>query len=142
MCMENQPVSLRVLAIDDEYLIALDVQSIMAELSWCRVDAETTAQFETALSAGIQYDVVIIDPEPLNLTRREISEIIRANGAQTIWSLVEVPEVNCADQDDIPWVLKPFSARNLAAALVKALSARPQPEVARAVAAVLLESGP
>lgn len=133
---------LRVLAIDDEYLIALDVQYILADHMSCQVDVETTANLDAKLFAAPPYDVVIIDPEPINLSKAELAAHIASSGAKVIWSTMDLPEPDEIEPlTGVPSLVKPFSKNKMLCALAQVLE-RDQPEKGRAVAALLSGSGP
>ncbi len=141
MQSQAQPTGLRILSIEEEYLIALDVQNALSELPGCQVDVDMSQNFETLMATGADYQVVFIDPAPINLTRQEIAERIEAAGASVIWTSLDAPSEDTGSLCHIPTVQKPFSDKALLQALQKVLPEN-QPEVARAVAALLVASGP
>jgi len=134
---------LRLLAIDDEYLIALDVQHILAPWEWCHVDIDTSRNLPACLAAEAAYDVVMVDPDALRDDLRAVIDAIRLSGAVPVFSTIDPlgEQPGNAPFAEVPRVLKPFAARPLMDAMLRALEPV-QPVKAVEAAASFSSSGP
>lgn len=78
------PFPLRILIAENQYLIAMEVERMLAETIDCRVTITPLARMQEEL-AGAPFDVVVLDAagsEPLNVTR---VDIIRSAGAEPVF---------------------------------------------------------
>lgn len=142
MLSNDEENRIRLLAVDEEYLIAIDIQNILQEFNMFEVDVETLTTVRNTPVAPDKYDVVIIDPGPKSEARLEIAAAIESSGATLVWSSTELSAPGgTTDCETMPVVSKPFSSRDLLEAIERALSAS-HPLKARAVAALLSASGP
>jgi len=136
-------LSLCVLAADDEYLIALDVEYLLQPLSWCRVEVTTTPQIDQALgNARAAFDLVLFDPEPVRDRLATLIESINRIGAVPVLGTVEgLAGRSYPGAETAIIVRKPYSERTLRAAFAKALAGAQRAKL-RAVAAAIAASGP
>lgn len=138
---DARTAGLRILSIEEEYLIALDVQHALSALPGCQIDVDMSQNFELLMSAPTDYHVVLVDPTAIDMTRHEIAERIEQTGARVVWTSLDSPPEESDGLCHIPTVQKPFSDKSLLLALQQVLP-EDQPDVARAVAALLAGSGP
>lgn len=115
---------LRVLVVESQVLIAMEIEQILTENLGCAVTVTTLARYEDVLSDG-PYDVVLVDAAPSKTTNLARVERIRAVGAAAV--LLSSYE-DFARQDpstaDLPKIDKPFDPSDLVA-IVREAASRP-----------------
>lgn len=131
-----EPVN--VLAVDDEYLIALDVQFMLANVPWCAVDVATTRELADKLTAP-RFELVLIDPVSIMEETEVLIERIHNAGASVVLGTSDA--VSADETAYPPRVAKPYSAEALLRTFVQALQPR-HPDRARDVAEAISASGP
>lgn len=115
---------LKTLIVDSEYLIALDLELIIAELLDCEVDVVTPAMArETA--ANRQYDLALIErPEPDDARGDFVDHLVQAGTALVFTSTTEGDSAGLQEYPGWPVVLKPFAATAVIAAVRQAIARR------------------
>lgn len=115
---------LRVLVVESQVLIAVEIEYILTEKLGCDVTVTTLARYEDALCDG-PYDVVLIDAAPSKTTNRARVEQIRAAGAAAV--LLSSYE-DFAEEDPstagLPKLEKPFDPADLVEIVREAASRR------------------
>jgi hypothetical protein len=129
--------SLRVLALDDEYLIALDAQFILSAFDWLEIVPANSAQWADFDFSN--FDIVLLDPESPHLNTNQLDHF--AEVLPLVFGLVSLPENDEGRRTAIPAVLKPYTMHGLLVAFAKALEPT-QPAMARLVMAAVAASGP
>lgn len=115
-----QNPSLRVLIAENQYLIAMEVERILAESLACEVTIVPLTRLESELSRS-PFDVVILDAAPndnLNMVR---GRMIEAAGASPVFlsSYDQFPQ-HGSSRSDYPFVTKPPLPEALANAVTRA----------------------
>ncbi len=124
------PNPLRVLAVDDDPLVLMNTVFLLEELGHSAVEAHSGADALTHLEAGDAVDLVVTDQGMPEMTGLQLLAAIRER-----WP--RLPVLIATGYADLPSglphvrVSKPFDARNLAAAIDRALHERPEHAVSR-----------
>lgn len=115
---------LRVLVVESQVLIAMEIEYILTEKLGCDVTVTTLARYEDALSDG-PYDVVLVDAAPSRTTNLARVEQIQAVGAAAV--LLSSYE-DFAEEDPstagLPKLRKPFDPADLVAIVRETASRR------------------
>jgi DNA-binding NarL/FixJ family response regulator len=130
---------LRVLALDDEYLVALDVELLLSAYKWIEVQVAASDQIGNA-DALADCDLVLLDPQSPRIDAAALEGIRRR--IPMVFGMVE-PYVGASagERDSPPQILKPYSVLALLKAMAEALEPY-QPSIARKVMAEVEGSGP
>ena len=104
---------LKILAVDSEYLIGMDIERILGDALGCTVTVLTPKLF-SELEPKRQYDIAIIEGDE---TFPEFSSMVaRAKSAAThlVFSTADAKFLpGVPGHEDIPVVMKPFESRCL-----------------------------
>lgn len=137
---------LRVLASDNEYLIALDIQVTLEGLDWIEVDTAVSNELERFLTPDQPaYDVIILDSDLIEAEHhRVINDQVDTSKTVLVYGTVE--DMTSANQIKIgaagtTYLTKPYTRKNLLAAFVAALEPV-QPMKAREVTEAVGASAP
>lgn len=114
---------LRILAVDDELLIAMDVDHILRSALSCSVDVGGYAAVEERLSSTPPYDIVIFDTDvPLDELGRLV-ERARAAGTSVVFgSASDLYHDGVPGMEDVPVIPKPYESERMIET-IRALSA-------------------
>ncbi len=108
----NNP-SLRVLVVESQGLIAVEIEDILTEKLGCSVTITAHAEFGDALANG-RYDVVLVDAAPSKAENLARAEQIEASGAATVFlSAYEDFSPNARSSHGFPIIDKPFDPFHL-----------------------------
>jgi len=118
--------SLRVLVVDDEYVICDACELVLSEAG-CKVDHETTGQSGITAIQDKAYDLVLLDLKLPDIDGMEVlrkigamnssPRVIIMTGYSSISNAVLAMKLGAAD-----YLLKPFTDDELVSAIEKALS--------------------
>lgn len=104
---------LRVLVVESQILIAVEIEYILTEKLGCDVTVTTPARYEEELFDG-RYDVVLVDAAPSNATNLGRIEQIRAAGAAAVLlSSYEDFSEEAPSTTGLPKLEKPFDPADL-----------------------------
>ena len=117
---------LRVLLLEDEFLIALDVEQVChdegcADVLTCR----EVAEIEAALGNGKTFDVAIIDVMIGEKTTLPLAATLRKRGLPFIFATgLSRNEDTFRDFPDVPVVTKPYANHQLISAMHSAIASK------------------
>jgi CheY-like chemotaxis protein len=117
----------RVLVVEDEFLILLDIRTILESAGATSiVTASGVADALAALAAGTRFDAAVLDLRLDRDSSTPIGERLLAEHVPFVFLTGAPSEASQAQQfADVPVVGKPFDSATLLAALSRALSGRP-----------------
>ena len=133
-------LGLRILICDEEYLIALDGQALLQEISGLAVDAVMPRDMTNVIEDKA-FDLVLLDPESSNMNLGELLDQLMAREIAIVFGTVSPGSSETWVRSGIPTVEKPYEVNELLRAFSEALKDT-QPLKARAVAALVTGSGP
>lgn len=129
--------TLRLLAVDDEYLVALDVNMVLSEFDCVEVTTTTSDQvFDLELEG---FDVILVDPNSKHIDNGDLERL--ADHAGLVFGIYEPFEPGQVPDGAAPVLVKPYSAPPLMNAIADVVGPR-QPSLARAVMDAVSGSGP
>jgi CheY-like chemotaxis protein len=116
------------LVLDDEFLIALDIQQILESAGAASVKCfGTAAECLAALQAGAKFDLAVLDFKLGDRGRNSFSvaAVLHRHGTPFIFVTgMTSRDVHSTEFPDAPVVEKPYEARLLLDALMRALVSR------------------
>lgn len=114
---------LRVLVVEDEALLALELEDMLADLGAEVVGPATTLEEGLVLAAADVADAAVLDLNLNGLRSFPIAERLRARRSPFIFATGYALDADAASLDE-PVVEKPYDRRKIGAALAAALSRR------------------
>lgn len=115
---------LKTLIVDSEYLIALDLELMIAELLDCEIDV-ATPEAAREVAGKRQYDLALIErPEPDNSRGDLVHQLACAGTALVFTSTAEGDSAGLQEHPGWPVLLKPFAAAAVIAAVRQAIVRR------------------
>lgn len=104
---------LKVLAIDNEYLIAMDVGQILSDAFGCSVTVLTPALFRE-LPGTLRFDVAVVDCGEDKDEFQSIVARLRETNVRLVFTVSDGAFLNgVPDFEDVPVVMKPFECESL-----------------------------
>jgi CheY-like chemotaxis protein len=121
----SKDVARRVLIVEDEAMIVMLVQDMLAVLGY--EVASIACHLEDALGAarGAEINLAILDINLNGKASFPVAEILRARGIPFIFATGYGIAGHDGDFDDVPVLKKPFNVKGLAQALSFAETRRP-----------------
>ncbi len=120
-----EPEVLRVLAVDDDYLVLMNVTTMLEDLGHKVVEASSAADALAAIAEGPSVDLVITDHAMPKMTGAEMIEALRADHpAMPIILASGYADIPGGPPADVVRLPKPFNQNALAAAIAQALGGR------------------
>jgi DNA-binding response OmpR family regulator len=122
--LSNSLQGLRILVLEDEYLIAMDVEQL------CRDHGAEAISISRALPEmgaddAIDFDVAIIDVMLGNVSTFPFAEILRERGIPFLFATGYVDSrEHYSDFADVEVVGKPYDPENLVSAILRAVGNR------------------
>ncbi len=117
---------MRILIIDLEYLVAMEVERILASAFECDIQIAMPREYD-AIADLHRFDVVVIDASLVK--RPEAAERMKAAGVAIVFlTLIDEHLPSVPGWPDVPVVGKPFDDKQLIDAIRKAVGSR-QPSV-------------
>jgi CheY-like chemotaxis protein len=116
----------RVLLVEDEFLIAIDIERILSELAGAEVvTAHHIGQALDIIASQGPFDAAVLDFKLDRETSLPIAELLGAAGVPFVFLTGAPAEAaNLTHFDDVPVVAKPFDEETLLLALAKAMATR------------------
>jgi CheY-like chemotaxis protein len=118
----------RCLVLDDEFLIALDIQQILEAAGAASVKCfGTSAECLAALKAGEKFDLAVLDFKLNDGARNSLSvaSLLTRQGTPFVFVTgMTQKDVRSAEFPDAPVVEKPYEALRLLDAIMRALARR------------------
>ena len=117
------PHGLMVLVVEDEFLIAMDLEAMLKEHGWCVLGpAATVAEALRLLEDGKMPDVALLDVNLRGETVVPVAEVLRERGVPIVLASAYDRAGSIADVlADAPNVGKPSHKRHLLVALKRAV---------------------
>lgn len=112
-------MSKRVLIVEDEVLVAMLVEELLERLGFEVAAVSSRLEEALELARTIEIDFAMLD---INLNGRQsfpVAEALRARGVPFIFATGYGERALAGDFDQVPVVQKPFSRKDLNAALEK-----------------------
>jgi PAS domain S-box-containing protein len=117
--------ALRVLAVDDDYLVLMNVTTMLEDLGHQVVEASSAADALAALAAGPPVDLVITDHAMPKMTGADMITALRVDHpAMPIILASGYADIPGGPPADVVRLPKPFNQNALAAAIAQALGGR------------------
>jgi AmiR/NasT family two-component response regulator len=111
---------LRILVVEDEYLIAIDAEHLLRGAGAADVVISTRANYSETL-ASRKFDAVLIDTGPDTSHVDEDIALVTSTGARVAFTTSDIGLVaGLAGHDGVRFIAKPFDSRHINA-LVEAL---------------------
>jgi DNA-binding response OmpR family regulator len=108
---------LRILVVDREFLVAMEVETVLTEAFACEVKVATPHTFIVELERG-WFDVIVIDS---GLIGGEAALRLRASGSGLVFTTLSVDDMDgVTGWDGITVVAKPFNDHHLIEAVKNA----------------------
>ena len=121
----------RCLVMDDEFLIALDIQQILEAAGASVVCATNAADALAAMGEKFKFDLAVLDvqlAESADITSLDLARILAKQRMPFVFLTgMRRSDLHEMDFPDAPVVEKPYEAPLLLAAVVRALEAVPKP---------------
>jgi two-component system, response regulator PdtaR len=118
----------RCLVLDDEFLIALDIQQILEHAGAAQVDCVASAsEAMKLLGSTAQFDVAILDiklSEADGTSLGVAAALASKNTPFILLTGMRTDDVHARRFPDVPVVEKPYDAATLLAAIARAFSGR------------------
>jgi CheY-like chemotaxis protein len=126
---EESPIAgKRFLVLDDEFLIALDIQQILENAGAANVVAVNSAEDAlAALRDGAQFDLAVLDVQLGHKTHTGLlvaTELAKQTKPFVFLTGLQYRDVHTTHFPDIPVVEKPYQASLLIEAVLRALQMR------------------
>jgi CheY-like chemotaxis protein len=125
--IEPAIVGKRCLVLDDEFLIALDIQQILeaagAASAVCVADADAAL---AALNSGVQFDLAVLDLKLSGSTRTSetVAAALTNRGTPFVFLTGMREDEQLTQFPNVPVVEKPYEAPRVLDAVLRALGAR------------------
>ncbi|CDZ25963.1 Hypothetical protein NGAL_HAMBI490_07970 [Neorhizobium galegae bv. officinalis] len=111
---------LRILVVDREFLVAMEVETLLTEALACEVKIATPRTYAMDLEQGL-FDVVVIDFALIRAESEDAALRLRACGAGLVFTTLSVEDMDGLEGwDGITVVEKPFDDRQLVEAVKNA----------------------
>ncbi|CDZ47185.1 Hypothetical protein NGAL_HAMBI2427_20540 [Neorhizobium galegae bv. orientalis] len=108
---------LRILVVDREFLVAMEVETVLTEALACEVKVATPHTYIVELESG-WFDVIVIDS---GLIGGEAGLRLRASGSGLVFTTLSVEDMDgLKGWDGITVVAKPFNDHHLVEAVKNA----------------------
>ncbi|MCJ9752590.1 hypothetical protein MOV61_17870 [Neorhizobium sp. BETTINA12A] len=108
---------MRILVVDREFLVAMEVEAVLTEALACEVHVATPHTYMVELESG-WFDVIVIDSR---LIGGEAGLRLRASGSGLVFTTLSVEDMDgLKGWDGISVVAKPFNDRHLVEAVKNA----------------------
>lgn len=106
---------LRILVVEDEYLIALDTEHLLLEAGAHSVSVTTRAQFEKAIS-GASFDALLVDTGPDRSYIDADIALAEKIGARIAFTTSDAELSSGMDgYEGVPFIAKPYDGRQISA---------------------------
>jgi DNA-binding response OmpR family regulator len=111
---------LRILVVDREFLVAMEVETVLTEALACEVKIATPRTYAMDLEQGL-FDVVVIDTVLVRGESEDAALRLRACGAGLVFTTLSVEDMDgLKGWDGIAVVAKPFDDHHLVDAVKNA----------------------
>lgn len=114
--------NLVVLVVEDEFLVAMELESMLTEHGWRVLGPAATVATALALLEGKMPDAAVLDINLRGETVVPVAEVLRERGVPTVLASAYDQTASMADAlAGVPNVGKPTQERHLLAALERAV---------------------
>jgi DNA-binding response OmpR family regulator len=111
---------LRILVVDREFLVAMEVETVLAEALSCEVQIATPRNYAVELERG-RFNVIVIDSALINTESGEAARRLRGSGAGLVFTTLGFEDMDgMQGWDGITVVAKPFNDHHLVEAVKNA----------------------
>ena len=120
--MDNLLTGRRILVVEDEMLIVLMIEDMLADLGCEAVTTAATANRALSVIAAQTFDAAMLD---MNLNGKDslaVADALAARGVPFVFCTGNTSNSNRGDHLDRPILRKPFREEDLATALARLLS--------------------
>ena len=114
----------RILIVEDELLIAMELEDVVRDLGCTPVGPAQTTAAALAMLANDEIDVAILDIGIEEDVSFSIADELARSGKSWIFTSGYNPDVLRGRYADVPLVQKPFSTRDILAAVKQMLGAQ------------------
>ena len=114
----------RVLVVEDEYIVALEAEDLLAELGYVVVAAAPTLNDALLAAQAKKFDCAILDVNLGGELSYPIAEMLTERGVPFIFATAYPTYTIDHGYRHVPKVQKPFDGRSLGAAIEEALNGR------------------
>jgi DNA-binding response OmpR family regulator len=117
---------MRLLVVDDEPMIAMDVSDVLVEAGYATPDLASTLEKALARIAAERYDAVVLDANLAGTSAEPVAEALRNKGIPFVVLSGYSSGQLAGRYPDVPLLSKPFVATELIK-VVKSLSRKDLP---------------
>ncbi|MBP2557644.1 DNA-binding response OmpR family regulator [Neorhizobium galegae] len=111
---------MRILVVDREFLVAMEVETVLAEAFSCEVKVATPRTYAVDLEQGL-FDVVVIDSALVREESEDAALRLRACGAGLVFTTLSAADMEgVKGWDGVTVVAKPFNDHHLVEAVKNA----------------------
>jgi CheY-like chemotaxis protein len=109
----------RVLVVEDEMLVLIMIEDMLADLGCMSVTSAATVDKALTLINGQAFDIALLDVNLNGHDSHQVAEALSARGAPFIYSTGNTGQSSRDDYSDRPVLKKPFKYEELIAILTR-----------------------